>query len=344
MPLKSGQLVNRRELSRRIAAGGRSPSDCSEVRSKALSPQLNRNRHRKAGKVPNFPDVVLWALPAFIVLALIEFFAHRRHADSDHQGYGAKDTFTSVAMGLGSLGLDLAWKIPITAAYSVVYLATPFRVELTWETFVFILLGQDLLYYWSHRSHHVIRILWASHVVHHSSRHFNYSTAVRQSWTGLTAWIFYLPLVGAGVHPAALAFCSSVNLLYQFWIHTERIRALPSAFEFVFNTPSHHRVHHASQGTYLDRNFGGILIIWDRLFGSFTKEDAPCQYGLTKNIQTYNPIRVATHEYVSIARDIRTARTWNERVSYLFRSPGWSAARSPAAGSLRSQSHREGPA
>lgn len=128
------------------------------------------------------------------------------------------------------------------------------------------------------------------------------------------------------MHPAVLAFCQSINLLYQFWIHTERIDRMPRWFEAGFNTPSHHRVHHASQGSYLDRNFGGILIVWDRLFGSFAPERERCVYGLTKNIQTYNPLRVAFHEYAAIARDVRAARAWRQRLDHLVRPPGWRPA------------------
>lgn len=274
--------------------------------------------------MPHFPDVVLWALPAFVTLGVIEFAVHIVHARHEQKGYECKDTATSVSMGLGSLVLDMAWKVPIAGVYSWLYLVTPLRLEVTWAVMPLLLLAQDFFYYWSHRSHHSIRVLWASHVVHHSSRHFNLSTAVRQSWTGLTAWVFYLPLIAAGVHPAALAFCSSVNLIYQFLIHTERIGRLPKAVEAVLNTPSHHRVHHASQGSYLDRNFGGILIVWDRVFGTFTHESYPCEYGLTKNIDTYNPLRVATHEYAAILRDMRKAHSWSSRFGHLWRSPGWS--------------------
>ena len=210
-------------------------------------------------------------------------------------------------MGLGSLVFDLLWKIPVVAIYVALYDLTPLRVPVLWWTVLLMLLAQDFFYYWSHRGHHVIRILWACHVVHHSSRKFNLTTALRQPWTSLTVWPFYLPLIACGVHPAALAFCSSANLVYQFWVHTERVGRLPRPFEYVLNTPSHHRVHHASQGGYLDRNFGGILIVWDRLFGSFTAETERPVFGLTKNITTHNPLRVATHEYAAIARDVRAA-------------------------------------
>jgi sterol desaturase/sphingolipid hydroxylase (fatty acid hydroxylase superfamily) len=273
--------------------------------------------------MPNLPDVVLWSVPAFVLLTVVEMVSCRLHPDEDAEGYEAKDAATSVGMGLGSLVFDFVWKIPILAIYTALYELTPLRVPVLWWTVPLMLLGQDFFYYWSHRGHHVIRILWACHVVHHSSRKFNLTTALRQPWTSLTVWPFYVPLVVAGVHPAALAFCSSANLVYQFWIHTERIDKMPRWFEFVFNTPSHHRVHHASQGGYLDRNFGGILIVWDRLFGSFVAETERPRYGLTKNITTYNLFKVATHEYVAIAKDLRAARSWRERAGRVFRGPGW---------------------
>ncbi|WP_030372207.1 sterol desaturase family protein [Streptomyces rimosus] len=281
--------------------------------------------------MPHLPDVVLWSVPAFVVLTVVEMVSYRLHPDEDAAGYEAKDAATSVGMGLGSLVFDALWKIPIVAIYSAIYTVTPLRVPVLGWTLPLMLLAQDFFYYWSHRGHHVIRILWACHVVHHSSQKFNFTTALRQPWTTWTVWPFYVPMIALGVHPAAVAFCSSANLVYQFWVHTERVGKLPRPFEFVLNTPSHHRVHHASQGGYLDRNFGGILIIWDRMFGSFVPETARPVYGLTKNINTFNPLRVATHEYAAIARDIRAAKSWSERAGRVFRGPGWQPAR-PAAG------------
>ncbi|MDB1089760.1 sterol desaturase family protein [Streptomyces sp. ACA25] len=273
--------------------------------------------------MPNLPDVVLWAIPAFVLLTVVEMVSYRLHPDEDAAGYERKDATTSLTMGLGSLVFDLLWKIPIVAVYVAVYELTPLNIPVLWWTVLLLVVAHDFFYYWSHRGHHVIRILWACHVVHHSSRRFNLTTALRQPWTSLTGWPFYLPLVAAGVHPATLAFLSSANLVYQFWVHTERVGKLPRPVEFVFNTASHHRVHHASQGSYLDRNFGGIFIVWDRMFGTFAPETEPCVYGLTKNIDTHNPLRVATHEYVAIARDLSAAGTWRERVGYLLRNPGW---------------------
>lgn len=274
----------------------------------------------------DFPDIILWSIPAFLLLIVLERVSYLLHRDDDEVGYGGADTATSLAMGLGSVFADLLWKIPIVAVYAALAAVTPLHLNEVWWSWPLLLIAQDFCYYWSHRSHHVVRILWASHVVHHSSQRFNLSTALRQPWTGMTSWVFYVPLILAGVHPAVLAFCQSINLVYQFWIHTERIDRMPRWFEAVFNTPSHHRVHHASQGSYLDRNFGGILIVWDRLFGSFAPERERCVYGLTRNIQTYNPLRVAFHEYAAIARDVRATRAWRERLNHLVRPPGWRPA------------------
>ncbi|MFI2032364.1 sterol desaturase family protein [Streptomyces buecherae] len=273
--------------------------------------------------MPHLPDAVLWSIPAFVLLTAIEMVSYRLRPDEDAAGYGAKDAATSVTMGIGSIFFDLLWKIPIVAIYTALYELTPLRVPVLWWTLPLMLLAQDFLYYWSHRGHHVVRVLWACHVVHHSSEKFNLTTALRQPWTSLTVWPFYVPLVLCGVHPAAVAFLSGVNLVYQFWVHTERVGRLPRPVEYVFNTASHHRVHHASQGGYLDRNFGGILIVWDRMFGSFVAETERPVYGLTKNIHTYNPLRVATHEYAAIGRDLAAAADWRERAGLLFRGPGW---------------------
>ncbi|BCJ71287.1 C-5 sterol desaturase [Catellatospora sp. IY07-71] len=275
--------------------------------------------------LPDFPPVVLYSVPLFILLMVLERVSYWFHPDEDEIGYGLKDSATSIGMGLGSLGWDVLWGLGIGLANAAVFELTPLRIPFAWWALPLFLIAQDFCYYWSHRGHHVIRLLWASHVVHHSSRAFNLSTALRQSWTGFTGFMFYLPLVAVGVDPLIVGFCGGINLLYQFWIHTERIDRMWRPFEFVFNTPSHHRVHHASQGSYLDRNYGGILIIWDRMFGSFAPETVRPVYGLTKNIETHNPLRVAYHEYAAILRDLRHRRV-TQWPATLLRGPGWSPA------------------
>lgn len=192
-------------------------------------------------------------------------------------------------------------------------------------------LGWDFIYYWNHRLQHESRALWAIHVVHHSSQKYNLSTALRQPWAdSLGMFVPYGALSLLGIRPNLVETARQINLLYQYWIHTDTIGRL-GRFEAVLNTPSHHRAHHGSNQRYLDRNHGSILIVWDRLFGTFEPEsdDDPVVYGLTKNIDTYNPLRIAGHEYAEIARDVVTATTWRDRLSFVLRGPGWAYAHHP---------------
>jgi sterol desaturase/sphingolipid hydroxylase (fatty acid hydroxylase superfamily) len=188
-------------------------------------------------------------------------------------------------------------------------------------------LGWDFIYYWNHRLMHESRHLWAIHVVHHSSERYNLSTALRQPVADtLGTSVPYGLLCLAGLSPELVATARGVNLLYQFWIHTETIGRLGRP-ETVLNSPSHHRVHHGSNPGYLDRNHGSILIIWDRLFGTFEPEGEPVVYGLTKDIKTFNPGRIATHEVVAMVRDVARSDGWVERLSHVVRGPGWGSSR-----------------
>ncbi len=187
---------------------------------------------------------------------------------------------------------------------------------------------EDLRYYWWHRISHRSRWFWASHVVHHSSQHFNLSTNLRQSWTSQFSGLILMnvPLALIGFNPALVGVVFSINLLYQFWIHTEAVDRLPRWFEWLLNTPSHHRVHHASNPRYLDANYAGVFMLWDRLFGSFVAErpDEPPRYGLVTNLGTFNPVRIAVHEYAGIARDqLLGGLTLAQRCRYFFGPPGW---------------------
>jgi len=183
--------------------------------------------------------------------------------------------------------------------------------------------ADDFTYYWFHRTSHECRLFWASHVVHHSSQRYNLGTALRQTWTGTAmSWVFWLWMPLAGFPPMMVLTMQAISLLYQFWIHTELVRHM-GPLEAVLNTPSHHRVHHGANERYLDRNHAGILIIWDRMFGTFVPEDEKVVYGLTKNINSYNPFRIAFHEWIDIWRDVRQAPTWRLRLRYVFGKPGW---------------------
>ncbi len=188
-------------------------------------------------------------------------------------------------------------------------------------------MADDLAYYWLHRTGHRVRWFWASHVNHHSSQHYNLSTALRQTWTGFftLSFAFRLPLVALGFEPGMVLTCAAFNLIYQFWIHTEAIDRLPRWFEALFNTPSHHRVHHATNPRYLDRNFAGTFIVWDRLFGTFEPEVAgeAIRYGIVRQLGSFNPLRAAFHEWAAIIRDVSSA-PWGSKSAYLWREPGWS--------------------
>jgi len=188
-------------------------------------------------------------------------------------------------------------------------------------------LGWDFIYYWNHRFMHESRYMWAVHVVHHSSERYNLSTALRQPVAdALGTFVPYSALALLGVRPELVAQARGINLLYQYWIHTDTIRRL-GPLERVFNTPSHHRVHHGSNQQYIDRNHGSILIVWDRLFGTFEPEREPVVYGLTQNLDTFDPTRVAAHEHFEMLHDVRRSTTWRERLSYVLRGPGWAYRR-----------------
>jgi len=189
-----------------------------------------------------------------------------------------------------------------------------------------LFVGVEFFYYWFHRSSHLCRWFWATHVVHHTPERMVLSGALRLGWTGPLsgAFVFYVPLVVLGFSPQSVFIVLALDLLYQFWLHTEMVPKL-GWFEWLFNTPSHHRVHHARNRQYLDANFGGVLIVFDRLFGSFVAEDAavPCEFGLVKPIGSDNVLRVAFGEWLHMVRDLRTAACWRQRLRFLFGAPGW---------------------
>ena len=275
----------------------------------------------------NFPQVTQFAIPFFIVAMLAEIVFVRYFKGKGE--FETRDTLTSLMMGVGNVAMGLIFGF---ISYGILTWFWQFRffdLGVSWWVGLGAFLIDDLRYYWYHRIAHRMRWFWAEHINHHSSQHYNLSTALRQSWTGsfTGAVVLQVPLVLLGVHPAFLAFVYGFNLVYQFWIHTETIGKLPAWFEAVMNTPSHHRVHHATNPRYLDANYAGTLIIWDRMFGTFVEEleeDQP-RYGIVKNIGTFNPVKVAFHEYVGIARDVFTpGLTLRQRLAYLFAPPGWS--------------------
>jgi sterol desaturase/sphingolipid hydroxylase (fatty acid hydroxylase superfamily) len=282
-----------------------------------------------------YPEPTLYAIPLFLVTLALEpwMLAKLRLKGRPIRGYERRDTRASVGMGIGSLFFVSLINFGI---YAIAILLWPHRLfdlghgVLGWAA---AMIGWDLIYYWNHRFEHENRLLWACHVNHHSSRFYNLSTALRQPWTPFAGLVLYPGMALVGIAPAMIMVSAGLNLVYQYWVHTEAIDRTPLWFEAVFNTPSHHRVHHGSNPEYLDRNYGGILIVWDRLFGTFEPERAPALYGLTKNIETFSLWTIAFHEYATLARDLRDATAWRDRVGILTHGPAW-RPRSPRPRSL----------
>lgn len=282
-------------------------------------------------------EIIAWVVPAFLLLLAAEAVVDRRQRRPGMRGYEWRDTATSLSLGVANVTVSAAVKL---ASFGVFLTAWHFRVfdlDGRWWHWLLLFVLEDLCYYVFHRVHHEVRFFWAAHVNHHSSRHYNLSTALRQSFTTpLTGPIFWVPLALIGFHPVMILTAQALSLIYQFWLHTEWIGKL-GPFEWIFNTPSHHRVHHGRNVEYLDRNYAGILIVWDRLFGSFEPERAPVDYGLTTNLETFHPLRVGFHEWLAMLRDAARAPRWREKVATLLRPPGWSpvAASSATSAQLR---------
>lgn len=272
---------------------------------------------------------VTWAVPFFLLSIAIELAALKwlDHDDNAVGGYLGKDARTSIFMGAGSLVSMTLLKVVSFFVYIGIYehLALwhiPTGLD-DWPWWIFMVLAVDFFYYWQHRFVHRARVGWAAHQAHHSSEYMNFATALRQKWNPWWELVFWLPLPFLGVAPWAIYFAWGINLVYQFFVHTELVHKLPRPVEFVFNTPSHHRVHHGSDPIYLDKNYGGILIIWDRMFGTFQPELHRPTYGLTKPVGTYNLLKLEFGDYAALWRDVRAADSWRDRLGYLFGPPGW---------------------
>lgn len=269
------------------------------------------------------PNLILYAVPFFAISILVEgIFLYREQRER----IDIKDTFTSVALGFGNLLSGLITKTIMAVIFW--YLYDNFHVFTldgsAWWMWVLAFFADDFSYYWFHREAHLIRYFWASHKVHHSSEKYNLATAVRQTWTGniTFSYIFYLWMPIVGFHPIVILVMQQVSLLYQYWIHTETIGKMWRPFEYIFNTPSHHRAHHGSDVKYLDKNYAGIMIIWDRMFGTFIEETDRPTYGLVENINTNNPVKIAFGEWIDMGKDVISNP--KHTLNYIFGRPGWS--------------------
>ena len=269
------------------------------------------------------PNLILYAVPFFAISIVVEgIFLYREQRER----IDIKDTFTSVALGFGNLFSGLITKTIMAVIFW--YLYDNFHIFTldgsAWWMWVLAFFADDFSYYWFHREAHLIRYFWASHKVHHSSEKYNLATAVRQTWTGniTFSYIFYLWMPLIGFHPIVILVMQQVSLLYQYWIHTETIGKMWRPFEYIFNTPSHHRAHHGSDVKYLDKNYAGIMIIWDRMFGTFIEETDRPTYGLVENVNTNNPVKIAFGEWIDMGKDVISNP--KHSLNYIFGRPGWS--------------------
>jgi sterol desaturase/sphingolipid hydroxylase (fatty acid hydroxylase superfamily) len=200
----------------------------------------------------------------------------------------------------------------------------PWSIPPVWWSYLLCIVAIDFCRYWSHRFSHQLRLIWATHITHHNSEHYNFTVSFRLSWTQHIKIIFFIPVALMGFHPVVFFIANQIEVLYQFWIHTELIKKLPAPIEYIFTTPSHHRVHHATNDKYLDKNYGSTFIIWDRMFGTFQAEEEKANYGILKPVNSYNPVWLVFHEWVDIFKDLgryRTPRAWWR---ILFGSPNMS--------------------
>lgn len=272
-------------------------------------------------------QIIVLATPVFLLLIAIEFasgWVHRRNT------YRLNDAINSIGLGMlsqASAVFTRVFRIGIyTAAYSWVALWHNEAFWTSWYGWLAALLFYDFCYYWLHRAGHESAVFWAAHVVHHQSQDYNLSTALRQTSSGaLLGWIFYLPMALAGVPPLVFGVVALVDLLYQFWVHTEHVGKL-GWFDRWFCSPSNHRVHHAVNDGYLDRNYGGILIVWDRLFGSFREEGEPCVYGTRNPLNSWDPLWSNVEVYWSLAKDSWHAKNWLDKLRVWFKPPSWRPA------------------
>src|SRR5436190_9955123 len=260
------------------------------------------------------------AVPLFAATIVAEAWWAQRHGSDEYSDN--RDTWGNILLGFGSIVWGVLFGLLTINVYIFCYNIAPYKFPAdAWWTWLILFFFDDLVYYIFHRVSHESRLFWNFHVVHHSSQHYNLSVAVRQSWfSGILHWLFYAPIMLLGFAPWMFALMHGFNLIYQFWIHTKFVRKL-GWLEYVLNTPSHHRVHHGVNDIYLDKNYAGVLIIWDRLFGSFTPETEEPRYGIIKPLKSYNPLWINLHGWAELRDALRIRRGLRAKVRCIFSSP-----------------------
>jgi sterol desaturase/sphingolipid hydroxylase (fatty acid hydroxylase superfamily) len=281
-----------------------------------------------AGKIPmerihdvekNAPNLILWAVPFMAFFAALEivisYLQNRKY-------YEKKETIGSVLVGLGNLVVSAAVKVGFLYLVVILYNFIPWRMELNWWTLIPCYVLYDLCSYWAHRISHEQRFWWATHVAHHSGEHYNLTVSFRLSWVQHIKVVFFLPLMVLGFHPIIFFITNQIAVLFQFWVHTEYIRKCPRWVEYIFATPSNHRVHHGSQEQYIDKNYGATFIFWDRIWKTYEPEGEKVVYGITTNIENKaNPFHINFHEYKDLWQDVKNARGLKQKLFFIFGSP-----------------------
>jgi len=265
------------------------------------------------------PNIIVWAIPVMFFFVILEYvISHWQRKEY----YDVRETIGSTLVGLGNVGIGVLIKTLLFFFFLLAYNLVPWRMELSWWSFIPCYIIFDFCSYWAHRISHHLRLLWATHVAHHSGEHYNLSISFRLSWVQYVKIIFFLPVALIGFHPIIIFVTNQIAILFQFWVHTEYIRKLHPAVEYIFATPSNHRVHHGSQVKYMNKNFGATFIIWDRIFKTHQKEEEQPKYGITHNIsRSYDPIEINFREYVDIIRDVKTSKNWKDALFFIFGDP-----------------------
>jgi alkylglycerol monooxygenase len=269
-------------------------------------------------------SLIIYAIPVFFLLIGIELLIAKM---KNLSYYRMNDAIANLSCGIGSQISGIFMKTVTFIGYTYLYQHSVWRIENNVFTFLLLFVGIDFFYYWFHRLAHEISFLWGSHVVHHQSEEYNLTVALRQAaLQGAFSWVFYLPLAVVGFSPATFLTIASLQTLYQFWIHTKLIHKMNPAFEYVFNTPSHHRVHHGVNPQYIDRNHGGTLIIFDRMFGTFEPEQEEVVYGVTKQTNSWNPLWVNFEYWIDLFREAIHVKRVKNFFLMMFKMPGWKPA------------------
>ena len=265
------------------------------------------------------PPIIIWAVPVMVSLVILEYIIR---AVQMREKWDVKDTWAAIAVGIGNLLSSALFKTILFTIILFCYNLVPWYIPHTWWSYILCFVVLDFCRYWAHRISHEQRFWWATHVTHHSSEQYNFTVSFRLSWVQHIKIVFFIPIPLLGFDPFVFFICNQLAVLYQFWLHTELIKKLPKPIEYIFTTPSHHRVHHGRDDKYMDKNYGSTLIIFDRIFGTFYPEEEKPDYGITKPPKGYNPAWLVFHEFVDIFRDMAKYRSLKAWWLILFGSPG----------------------